>query len=95
VEAILQATLSVENSEESCPNMVIFADALSVLQAFGNETLQTMSMALGNLSKKRVVSLQRIPAHSGVPGKESADILAKLGAIGNQGKERSNIPHHT
>ena len=84
VEAILQATLSVENSEESCPNMVIFTDALSVLQAFGNAKLPTMSRALGNLSKNRVVSLQWIPAHCGVPGNESADRLAKLGAKGKQ-----------
>ncbi|XP_053402585.1 uncharacterized protein LOC128557936 [Mercenaria mercenaria] len=37
-----------------------------------------------SLCKTRVVSLQWIPAHCGVPGNENADILAKLGATDNQ-----------
>jgi len=84
VEAILQATSSIEESCENCSNVVIFTDALSVLQALGNSKLPSMSRALDQLSRNKVVSLQWIPAHCGVPGNETADRLAKLGATGNQ-----------
>ncbi|XP_053398106.1 uncharacterized protein LOC128556593 [Mercenaria mercenaria] len=59
-------------------------DALSVLQALENSKQTSIARALFSLYKSRVVSLQWIPAHCGVPGNENADKLAKLGATDNQ-----------
>ncbi|XP_045161045.2 uncharacterized protein LOC123525949 [Mercenaria mercenaria] len=84
VEAIKQAIILIEESPESCTNVVIFTDALSVLQALENSKQTSISRALFSLCKTRVVSLQWIPAHCGVPGNENADRLAKLGATDNQ-----------
>ncbi|XP_053398058.1 uncharacterized protein LOC128556571 [Mercenaria mercenaria] len=84
VEAIKQAIKLTEESPESCPNVVIFTDALSVLQALVNSKQSSISRALFSLCKTRVVSLQWIPAHCGVPGNENADRLAKLGATDNR-----------
>ena len=64
--------------------MVILTDALSVLHTFGHSKLPTMSRTLHNFSQERVVCLQWIPAHCGIPGNEKADVLAKLGATGTQ-----------
>jgi len=64
--------------------VVILTDALSVLQALGNSKLPVMSRAPNKLSRNIIVSLQWIPAHCGVPGNETADRLAKLGARGDQ-----------
>ncbi|XP_053376916.1 uncharacterized protein LOC128547772 [Mercenaria mercenaria] len=83
VEAIKQAIKLIEESPESCFNVVIFMDALSVIQALENSKQTSISGALFSLCKTRVVSLQWIPAHC-VPGNENADRLAKLGATDNQ-----------
>ena len=84
VEAILQATIAIEDCREDCPNVVILTDALSVLQALGNSKIPALSKALSSLSRNRKLCLQWIPAHCGVPGNETADRLAKLGATGEQ-----------
>ena len=52
----------------------------SVLQAFQNNKLPLLTEALQKVSRNRRVVLQWIPAHSGVPGNELADRLAKQGA---------------
>ncbi|XP_045210549.2 ribonuclease H-like [Mercenaria mercenaria] len=80
VEAIKQAIKLIEESPESCPNVIIFTDALSVLQALENSKQTSISRVLFSLCKTRAVSLQWIPAHCGVPGNENADRLVKLGA---------------
>ncbi|XP_053380085.1 uncharacterized protein LOC128548726 [Mercenaria mercenaria] len=72
-EAIKQAIKLIEESPEGCPNVVIFTDALSVLQAPENSKQTSISRALFSLCKTRVLSLQWIPVHCGVPGNVNAD----------------------
>lgn len=63
--------------------VVIFTDALSVLQALKKpyKDLNQLSCALSSLSVHKEVVLQWIPAHCGVAGNETADRLAKEGGL--------------
>ena len=81
-EALCTAASTVaENPARTTGKVVIFTDALSVLQALQNSrnketntltaSLQTLSTTVNN------AVLQWIPAHCGIRGNETADKLAK------------------
>ena len=70
----------IQTSENNCTQVVFLSDALSVLQAFQNNKLPSLSRALWQVAHTRRTVLQWIPAHCGVPGNEQADTLAKRGA---------------
>ncbi|KAK7100294.1 hypothetical protein V1264_023272 [Littorina saxatilis] len=63
--------------------IVIFTDAISVLQALekNDKELNELALALSTLSSKPDVTLQWVPAHCGVRGNETADRLAKEGGL--------------
>ena len=83
-EALLQAATTVQDSDKESHQVVFLSDALSVLQAYQNNKLPSLTQALHALATGRRVVLQWIPAHCGVPGNEHADRLAKEGAGGEQ-----------
>ena len=59
------------------PKVVIFTDALSVLQALQNpkkKDLNELVTALIRLTGHTAVTLQWIPAHSGIQGNEIARV---------------------
>ena len=63
-------------------NIAIFTDALSVLQALQSpktKELNELSLALATLAESANLILQWIPAHCGINGNETADVLAKEG----------------
>ena len=91
ITAIEKSIKHVSNIFEEKPvvksNIVIFTDALSVLQALENDTgkdklILNLSQTIGNVISTHVVdiTLQWIPGHTQIPGNDRADALAKLGA---------------
>jgi len=71
-----------ENENDIKPNISVLTDALSVYEGLQNtreKTLDTLRLALIELSSKANVVLQWIPAHCGIPGNKIADGLAKEG----------------
>ena len=84
-EALCEAATAVsQNPARTTGQVVLFTDALSVLQALkspNNKELNPLCTALATLSAKvQQVVLQWVPAHCGIRGNERADILAKEGA---------------
>ena len=87
INAVNHINLHFDTNPLAVTDVVIFTDSLSTLDALENGTdtskdITQLSWSLHNListHSKRVV-LQWIPAHTGVPGNERADALAKRGA---------------
>ena len=76
------ATEIAANLPRTKPNIVIFTDALSVLDALQNpqqKELNELKAALVDLAAQTVLTLQWIPAHCGIHGNETADRLAREG----------------
>ena len=80
MDALMQAITMVRDTEDTCEQVVIFTDALSVLQALENGKCPDLTEALQELCRRRKTILQWIPAHCGICGNERADELAKLGS---------------
>ncbi|XP_070203398.1 uncharacterized protein [Littorina saxatilis] len=76
----MQAASMIHDSESECPQVVFLSDALSALEALAGSKLPRLMEKLQELAKTRRVVLQWVPAHCGIPGNETADKLAKLGA---------------
>ena len=77
------ARLLLENKEATYPKVVIFSDALSVLQALLNPKNKELDMLLSSQatlqqSTERTI-IQWIPSHCNISGNEEADRLAKDG----------------
>ena len=87
--ALCEAATSVQqNASRTTRKVVMFSDALSVLQALNtsrNKELNSLTSALAALSAEvEEVVLQWVPAHCGIRGNETADTLAKEGAMKEQ-----------
>ena len=81
------ATHIKENLHHTQKQVVIFSDALSVLQAIKdpqNKNLNYLSSSLASLAEQVKLSIQWIPAHCGIYGNEEADKLAKEGGALDQ-----------
>ena len=90
-KALLAVSDHFCNYTEKKSNIVIFTDALSVLQALENDTckdkkINTLSAVIGQLINTHTVdiTLQWIPGHVQIPGNDKADALAKQGAMKTQ-----------
>ena len=70
---LMHAAIMIQTSENNCTQVVFLSDALSVLQAFQNNKLPSLSQALWKVTHTRRTVLQWIPAHCGVPGNERTD----------------------
>ena len=85
--AIERAATILKEDVRTKKNVVILTDALSVLQSLKtnkDKDLNKTATAINHLSKNHIVQLQWIPAHCGIKGNETADILAKQGASSEQ-----------
>ena len=76
-----------DTHEQAATNVVIFTDSLSTLQTLETGTdvtkdITNLVWAIHSLMSRHhiEVTLQWIPAHTGIPGNERADELAKRGA---------------
>ena len=74
----------MQASDHDCKQVVFLSDALFVLQAYQNHKFPNLTKALQQVAATRRAVLQWIPAHCGISGNEHADILAKVGARGEQ-----------
>ena len=83
-EALERAAAHIEeNRNLAKEQVVIFSDALSVLQAVKdsqNKNLNDLSSTLASLAEQKKLHIQWIPAHCGIYGNEEADKLAKEGS---------------
>ena len=79
----IAATELINNTELTHMKVVIFSDALSVLQALKdpkNKDMNELATTLSALScNTEQTTLQWIPSHCNIPGNEAADKLAKEG----------------
>lgn len=85
--AITKATTDLnQNAARIKEKVVIFTDALSVLQALNqpSKDLNVLVDILTELSEKTQLTLQWIPAHCGLQGNEKADQLAREGGAMEQ-----------
>ena len=77
------ATEILGNLDKTSKKIVFFSDAISVLDALLNpkkKELNNITHDLSQMNARVEVTLQWIPAHCGVHGNESADILGKDGS---------------
>jgi ribonuclease HI len=83
LQAILEATKTLEEKRLIGSNIVFLCDCMSVLQTIQKEPEDLLTRTtlehLNKLSADNKVSLQWIPAHCGIVGNEMADRLAKAG----------------
>jgi ribonuclease HI len=79
VQALEQAAKMIYNTNSDCQQVVIFTDALSVLQALKGGKLPHLRNELSKVAIIKQTMLQWVPSHCGVPGNEKADKLAKKG----------------
>ena len=86
-ESLKSINIYFNEPESTKTNIVIFSDALSVLQAVENEnnkslTIRKVTTTVGEIISAHGVEItfQWIPSHVDVPGNERADVLAKRGA---------------
>ena len=63
-----------------CPQVVLFTDALYVLESLDHNKLEDLSLSLLPLCATKRVVLQWLPSHCGIHGHEVVDQLAKEGA---------------
>ena len=84
VQALMQATSMIIDSQNDCQQVVLLTDSLSALEALAADKLPHLMACLQEAAKCRRVALQWIPAHCGIPGNEAADMLAKQGAQESQ-----------
>ena len=89
------ARLLCDNRELVHSKIVIFSDALSVLQALPNcrnKEMNSLASALSSLQHSTELTvLQWIPSHCNIPGNEEADTLAKEG--GKLGQEDDGVTY--
>ena len=89
--AIESALTEIENifsnKQDQITDIVVFTDALSVLQALENDNSRDRQITnVSKLISKIITSheikviLQWIPGHTDIPGNDRADLLAKAGA---------------
>jgi len=80
--AIMQCALALKRLDSSDEHICICSDSQAVLMALCNPRVVSKQIwecigALSELASHRPVSLTCVPAHSGIPGNEQVDHLAK------------------
>ena len=94
-EALKTAAAHIEVSTHASLNVVLLTDALSILQAHQSDREtdhNDLSAALASLYRGHAVTLQWIPSHCNVPGKEAADSLARGGITKEQVDRSASYP---
>ena len=65
-DAPLQAASMIYDFNDSCQQAVFLSDALSVLDAYQNNKLPSLSKVVQGIAKIRRVGLQWVPAHCAI-----------------------------
>ena len=92
VEALSTAADVVCVSKTDCRQVVLFIDALSVLEALSGDKLNKLKGKFHQVCQKRRVTLRWVPSQCGILGNELADPLAKRGAAEHQ--TENQVTHH-
>ena len=97
-KALLTVSDTFNDFADKRSNIIIFTDAMSVLQALENNTckdknINNLSAVIGQVINTHAVeiTLQWIPGHVQIPGNERADALAKQGAMKTQNVSSASI----